>query len=258
MRDELDLAVRNDVNVLIIGETGTGKEYIANYLHELQKQQSGGILLNTPFIPVNCGAIPEALAESILFGHERGSFTSARERQLGKFELARNGTLFLDEIQALPLTTQVKLLRVLQHREVERLGSKGTQPIHCKVIASTNVPLELLIEQKKFRRDLYFRLNVCPIYLPSLRHRKEDLPTLIEGLLEKLRKKHRFQVHDMSAEVFECLLNYDWPGNIRELEHCLLYASLRSSKKIEMKDLPHSVTGQLQRYLTEGTWDLFL
>ncbi len=244
-------------HILIIGETGTGKELVARKIHA---QRAANLLLEdeeAPFVAINSGAIPEALAESILFGHERGAFTSARDRQYGKFEMAKRGSLFLDEVQCLSLSTQVKLLRVLQNNEFERLGSRSVQPIECQIIAATNVPLELLVKRQLFRKDLYYRLNVSPIYLPALRQRKEDLPILIKGLLQKLGQSRHLNAEDLSPEAFEMLLDYSWPGNIRELEHALLYAATRSTNSlIEASNLPGSITGRLSQYLNAGSWDL--
>lgn len=256
LRCEVD-ALKNtqhDLNVLIVGETGTGKECISQILHEKRKAELSVDESAAPFVALNSGAIPESLAESILFGHERGAFTSARERQYGKFEMARRGTLFLDEIQNLSLGTQAKLLRVLQSKQFDRLGAKKSQPIECQVIAASNVPLELLVEKQSFRKDLYYRLNICPLYLPALRHRKEDLPALIRGLLAKLSDSHSLRSLDVSSDAFDILLAYDWPGNIRELEYALLYAGMRAKDIIRPEDLPASLTGELAQYLRDGAW----
>jgi DNA-binding NtrC family response regulator len=192
--------------------------------------------------------------ESILFGHERGAFTSARERQLGKFELARKGTLFLDEVQSLPLSTQSKLLRVLQSREIERLGARQSQLAECQIVLASNVPLEILVQEGRFRRDLYYRLNACPLFLPALRQRREDFPVLMKGLLGRIQRLHGIRPPDIDPEAFEALLTHEWPGNLRELEHALLYACLRCETVIERRHLPPQVTGEHAAYLREGNW----
>ncbi|MBS1984416.1 MAG: sigma-54-dependent Fis family transcriptional regulator [Bdellovibrionales bacterium] len=252
----LQLAASNDLNVLIVGETGTGKELVARHLHQIRRRRKGLTDTEAPFTTVNCAAIPEALAESILFGHERGAFTSARDRQLGKFELARRGTLFLDEIQSLSLTTQSKLLRVLQHRQFERLGAQRAQSVECQIVTASNVPLEILLDRKTFRRDLFYRLNICPLYLHSLRARRDEFEVIVPALLQRLCKEHRLGDRSLSPEAFRCLQAYDWPGNFRQLEHALIFAALRSKTVIELAHLPNFLTGQLKRYLEEGVWDV--
>jgi transcriptional regulator with GAF, ATPase, and Fis domain len=253
IRDQIKIAARRNLSVLIVGETGTGKEVVAREIHEQRCPPKHN---QQPFLPVNCGAVPESLAESMLFGHERGAFTSARDRQYGKFELAEQGTLFLDEIQNLSQSVQVKLLRVLQAREFERIGGKDTVPVDCQIICASNVPLELLIERGLFRKDLYYRLNACPIYIPALRQRREDLPLLISGLLSKLGAEDQSAPLDISPEAFEVLLNYSWPGNLRELEHALLFASLRAQHCIKLADLPPALNGRLSGYLGAGDWSI--
>jgi transcriptional regulator with PAS, ATPase and Fis domain len=254
IRRDIELAASTDINVLIVGETGTGKEVVASWIHQERKIRLQLAKEDCPFVPLNCAAIPENLVESILFGHERGAFTSARTLQRGKFELAKKGSLFLDEIQNLNLEAQSKLLRVVQTREFERLGAQSSDTIQCQIITATNVPLEVLVEKNHFRKDLYYRLNICPIYLPALRSRKEDLPSLIKHFLSQISIKHKLEPKDISIEAFELLLNHPWPGNLRELEHCLVYASLRSKKIIEAKDLPATLNGSLEAYLKTGIW----
>jgi DNA-binding NtrC family response regulator len=254
VRNGLELASKREVPVLVIGETGTGKEVIARALHERRLAALALNPVECPFLPINMAALPESLVESILFGHERGAFTSARERQLGKFELARKGTLFLDEVQSLSLSTQAKLLRVLQSREIERLGARQSQRAECQVVVASNVPLEILVREGRFRRDLYYRLNACPLFLPALRQRREDFPVLIKGLLARLNRVHGIRSPDIDPQAYEALLLHDWPGNLRELEHALLYACLRCEDSIEVKHLPPQVTGRLETYLSEGNW----
>lgn len=202
--------------VLILGETGTGKELIANAIHLHSKVKTG------PFIKINCGAIPENLIESELFGHEKGAFTGAAITQKGRFERADGGTIFLDELGELPLTAQVRLLRVLQHQEVERVG--GAQPIkiNTRVIAATHRNLEKMMLENQFREDLWFRLNVFPIMIPPLRHRKEDIPDLVRFFVDKKSRELNIRLpKDIAASEIRRLLDYEWPGNIRELENLI-------------------------------------
>lgn len=201
--------------VLILGETGTGKELIARAIH------NNSPLRNKPMIKVNCATLPATLIESELFGHERGSFTGAVERRIGKFELAHNSTLFLDEIGELPLDLQVKLLRVLQEKEIERIGGKNTFKVDVRIIAATNRDLEKEVEEGRFRADLYYRLNIFPIHIPSLRSRSEDIPLLATHFIQKLSKKIGKKITKISKYAFEEIMNYNWPGNIRELEHVI-------------------------------------
>ena len=206
----IDLAAKSDVSVLIEGESGTGKELVARAIHFNGLQRQG------PFLAVNCAAIPENLLESELFGHEKGSFTGALTRRIGKFEQAQGGTLFLDEIGDLPASLQVKLLRVLQEREIERVGGASPIPIHVRFIVATNQELKKLVQEGKFRDDLYFRVNVFPILIPPLRERKEDIPELLKYFLQKQKKKPSYRIE---ADALNALMDHDWPGNIRELEN---------------------------------------
>jgi len=253
-RQSLELAARTKLSALIVGETGSGKELLARMLHEKHKALHGLSESEAPFIAVNCAAVPEALSESILFGHERGAFTSARDRKYGKFESAGKGTLFLDEIQNLNLGIQAKLLRVLQNHEIETLGARKPKKIECRLVAATNVPLEILVEKKLFRRDLYYRLNICPIYIPALRQRESDLEKLIEGLQSKISTDHNIGPLRISKKCLNSLKNYSWPGNLRELENSLLYATLRSHEELSLEALPPKITGELEEYLKAGTW----
>ena len=209
--DCIEMAAKSDVNVLIEGESGTGKELVARAIHFNSPQKQG------PFVAVNCAAIPETLLESELFGHEKGSFTGAIARRIGKFEQAQGGTFFLDEIGDLSSAIQVKLLRVLQEREIERVGGNGSIPIHVRFIMATNKNLRQLVSEEKFREDLYFRINVFPVSIPPLRDRKEDIPELLKYFLQKLyRKKPALNIE---PEALKALMHYEWPGNIRELEN---------------------------------------
>ncbi|MHB1286987.1 MAG: sigma-54-dependent transcriptional regulator [Leptospirales bacterium] len=203
-----------DVSVLITGESGTGKELFARACHDRSPRKEG------PFIPINCGAIPENLIESELFGHEKGSFTGATESRGGKFEAANNGTLFLDEVAELPLELQVKLLRVLQDKIVERVGARQGRQLNVRILAATNQPLKDLMAQGRFREDLYYRLSVMSFHLPSLRERGDDVLTLAKHFLEKFRDEYKtHHVIDFSRECLEQIKKYPWPGNIRELEN---------------------------------------
>ncbi len=205
----------SDSTVLILGETGTGKELVARAIHNASPRA------NKLMVKVNCAALPVNLIESELFGHERGSFTGATERRIGKFELANNGTLFLDEIGEMPLELQVKLLRALQEKEIERIGGRTTIKVDARIIAATNRNLEKLMEEGKFRSDLYYRLNIFPINLPPLRNRREDIPSLASHFILRFAKKAGKEISTFSNKALQELIHYDWPGNIRELEHLI-------------------------------------
>jgi DNA-binding NtrC family response regulator len=222
--------------VLIEGESGTGKELVARGIRMLSNRR------NKPFIAVNVGALPESLLESELFGHEKGAFTGAAERRLGRFELADTGTLFLDEIGEIPSTTQVKLLRVLEEREFMRVG--GAQPIHVdvRVVAATNEPLRELVESGRFRADLFYRLNVLRIYLPPLRERPEDIPLLVRRFIQDYSKQHDRPFHGISAEAMQMLIEYSWPGNVRELRNLIeSMVVLSPGHEIQPGDLPRQI-----------------
>ena len=213
--EQVTQAAETDCTVLIIGETGTGKEVFARTVHE-QSQR-----VDMPLIKVNCAAIPKDLFESEFFGHEKGAFTGALAKRIGRFELADRGTLFLDEIGELPLDIQGKLLRVLQEQEFERIGSQNTQKVDVRIIAATNRDLHEDVAQKRFREDLYYRLHVFPVHIPPLRDRLDDLPLLVEHFLKKFSAKHRKVINSVHEESMRELLNYAWPGNIRELENVM-------------------------------------
>ncbi len=225
MKNLIINAARSNSTVLIEGETGTGKELVAHSIHDLSTRSSG------PFIKVNCAAIPRELLESEFFGYEEGAFTGAKKGgKEGRFEMANGGSLFLDEINHMPLTLQPKLLRALQEKEIERVGGKGSIPVDVRIIAASNVPLDKLVEEKRFRIDLYYRLNVIKITIPPLRKRKEDIPLILDDLLDKLNFELGMNVPSISADVKYRLmnLNYDWPGNIRELQNILERAMNKS------------------------------
>ncbi|WP_054870694.1 sigma-54-dependent Fis family transcriptional regulator [Caloranaerobacter sp. TR13] len=223
--------------VLLRGESGTGKELVARAIHYSSNRS------NKPFVAVNCGAIPSNLLESELFGHEQGAFTGAVRLKIGKFERADGGTVFLDEIGDLPKEMQVKLLRVLQEREFERIGGMQTIKTDVRIIAATNRNLEEMVYNGEFREDLYYRLNVIPIYLPSLKERREDIPLLIDYFIDKISDKLGKKVIKLSKEAKDCLYNYDWSGNIRELENVIERLIALSDKSvIEINDLPSNIT----------------
>ncbi len=201
--------------VLIRGESGSGKELIASSIHTNSQREQG------PMVKVNCSALPDSLIESELFGHEKGAFTGADQRRAGRFELANGGTIFLDEIGDLPQATQVKILRILQEREFERLGGTETIRVDVRIIAATNRNLEELIEKGNFREDLFYRINVFPLFLPPLRDRREDIPLLVDHFIEKFNKRNKASVKRITTTALNMLMVYAWPGNIRELENCI-------------------------------------
>ena len=222
-----------DSTVLIQGESGTGKELIARMLHFNSGRK------DRPLIPVNCGAIPENLLESELFGHEKGAFTGAAHTRIGRFELAHGGTIFLDEIGELSLGLQVKLLRVLQERSFERVGGTKTIDVDVRIVAATNQDLEVAVQQKRFREDLYYRLNVIPVTVPPLRERRSDIPLLVKHFLERLNRGKQTAMTDCSSEAMARLMEHHWPGNIRELENMIeRLAVLSRSGTIDVSDLP--------------------
>jgi Nif-specific regulatory protein len=213
----------SEASVLIRGESGTGKELIAQAIHYNSPRSEG------PFVKVNCSALPETVIESELFGHEKGAFTGAVQTRKGRFELADGGTIFLDEIGDLPLSIQVKLLRVLQEREFERVGGNRTQRVNVRVITATHRNLEEMIQQNAFREDLYYRLNVFPIHIPPLRERKSDITLLADHFAEKYSTKNNKVIRRISTPAIELLSSYHWPGNVRELENCIERAVLLST-----------------------------
>ena len=222
--------------VLIEGESGTGKELVARAIHRLSPRRG------KPFIAVNVGALTETLLESELFGHEKGAFTGAAERRLGRFELADTGTLFLDEIGEIPSSTQVKLLRVLEEREVTRVGSGTPIPIDVRVVAATNRPLREHVEEGGFRADLFYRLNVLGIYLPPLRERRDDIPLLVRRFVTEFASLHDREFHGISAEALALLVEYGWPGNVRELRNLVeSMVVLAHGREIGAEDIPRPI-----------------
>lgn len=233
VREYLSQVAGFNTHVLITGETGTGKELAAAMVHERSPRATH------PFICVNCAAIPETLFESEVFGHEKGAFTGADSKRGGLFATASGGTIFLDEIGDMPLSAQSKILRVLESREIQRLGSARSLPVDVRVVAATNQQLEELVDQGKFRSDLFYRLNIGRVHLPPLRERKEDIPNLIAHFLTLLNAQMGRQVVGLEPEVRDCMLDYAWPGNVRELKNLLesTLLTIRSSM-IGFKDLP--------------------
>jgi len=224
-----------DTDVLIMGETGTGKELVARSLHEQSKRR------DNHFVAINCGAIQEQLLNSELFGHEAGAFTDAKQKRIGKFEHSNGGTLFLDEIESMALTTQVPLLRVLQERSIERLGSNKSLPLDIRVLAATKVDLKTAAEQKEFRQDLYYRLNVVTLELPPLRDRREDIPLLFQHFVLVATARTKREMPILDSKAVKVLLEHDWPGNIRELRNIAeRYVLLGESVQFELNEIMHS------------------
>ena len=242
LKDSVRKVAKTNSNVLIMGESGTGKELFAHSIH------AGSMRRKAPFVCVNCGSIPEQLIESELFGYEEGAFTGARKGgKIGLFPAAHGGTIFLDEIGELPLPMQVRLLRVLQDREIQRVGSNVREKVNVRVVAATNRNLYQMVKKGEFRSDLYYRLNVVTLHLPLLRERKEDLPLLIQMILSKISKKESMGAIEISREAMDHLLRYDWPGNVRELENVLERAInfTDAGEKIKAKNLPERITGSM-------------
>ena len=253
-----------NTTILILGETGTGKELIASAIHEMSPRKE------RPLITVNCAALPGNLIESELFGREKGAFTGADTRQVGRFEVAHGSTLCLDEIGELPLELQAKLLRVIQHNEFERLGSSQTIKVDVRIVATTNRDLEEEVRKGRFRQDLYYRLNVFPITVPPLRQRKEDIPLMVQAFIERYSRKLGKQITSIQKETMKALQDYPWPGNVRELESIIERAVilcpgpvLQLADKLEISS-PHSSSAvrtleeternQILKILSETRW----
>lgn len=235
--DLIKKVANTSTHILITGESGTGKELVARSIHHQGNRKAGS------FVAINCAAIPPELMESEMFGHERGAFTGAHTRTIGKFEHANGGTLFLDEISALRPDLQAKLLRVLQEKEIERIGSNRTIKVDIRVISATNTNLEADVAQGKFRQDLYFRLNVVPISIPPLRERKEDIPLLAQHFLNKFNIAFNKKIAGFSKKALDALCRYHWPGNIRELENLIerIVVLSKDNNPIELKDIPFEI-----------------
>ena len=241
----IDKVADSDSTILISGESGTGKELIARTIHYNSSRRDQAL------VPVNCGAIPENLLESELFGHEKGAFTGAVNARLGRFELAHGGTLFLDEVGEMSLPLQVKLLRVLQERCFERVGGTKTIGVDVRILAATNQDLEVAVQEKRFRKDLFYRLNVIPVTIPPLRERASDIPLLIEHFLARFNEMKQASVREVDPEAMEYVLHYHWPGNIRELENLVeRLVVLKKTGTIMPSDLPDKVLRSLPPPLT--------
>ncbi|TDJ01888.1 MAG: sigma-54-dependent Fis family transcriptional regulator [Caldithrix sp.] len=233
----LERVIETNVTVSIQGESGTGKELLARSIH------FNGRRKQKPFVAVNCAAIPESLLESEFFGHEKGAFTGAIARRVGKFEQADGGTIFLDEIGDMPYSTQVKILRVLQERQFQRVGGTETVEVDVRVISATNKNLEEEMKQGNFREDLYYRINVYPIFVPPLRRRREDIPALAAFFLEKFNKEYHRKIKAILPQTLDYLMNYEWPGNVRELENILERSFLHASDGVlAAEHLPITIT----------------
>jgi DNA-binding NtrC family response regulator len=236
--DLINKVAATDVTVLIRGESGTGKELVARAIHEQSLARRKG-----EFIAMNCAALPSELIESELFGHEKGAFTGAAAQRKGKFELANGGTIFLDEIGDMSLNTQAKLLRVLEERKIERLGSSATVAVDVRVVSATNRDLQQAVNEEKFRADLYYRLRVVQIDLPPLRERREDIPLLAAHFLKGYAERYQLKCTDLSAEALQRLVAYDWPGNVRELRNALERSVvLADGTELQANDLPAELT----------------
>ena len=236
---KIEKVAPTDSTVLITGESGTGKELIVKALHKLSPRA------NKPLVPINCGAIPKDLLESELFGHEKGAFTHAFRARPGRFELADGGTVFLDEIGELDPSLQVKILRVIQEKEIERLGSVKSKKVDVRIVAATNRDLEEEVKKGNFREDLFYRLNVVPIYVPPLRERKEDILLLAEYFLKKFCDKNRRGAMELHPETKKILINYSWPGNVRELENLMERMTILCDEdKVLPSDLPDKILSE--------------
>ena len=234
--ETIEKVAQTDSTVLITGESGTGKELVARAIHENSARAA------KPWVVVNCGAIPSELLEAELFGHVKGAFTGATQNRQGRFELAQGGTLFLDEVGDIPLHLQVKLLRVLQTRQCEAVGSSRTYDLDVRIIAATNRDLDEAVQKKEFREDLYYRLNVIPVKIPSLRERKTDIPLLVTHFIQQFNELTGHSVESPSGQILEALMAYDWPGNIRELENLMeRLVILKGQGTVDLGDLPHRI-----------------
>lgn len=232
----IEKVAQTDSTVLITGESGTGKELVARSIHE------NSLRASKPLVVVNCAAIPSELLEAELFGHVKGAFTGATQNRQGRFELAQGGTIFLDEVGEIPLHLQAKLLRVLQTRQFEPVGSSRTQEVDVRIIAATNRDLEEAAQKREFREDLYYRLNVIPVKIPSLRTRKTDIPLLVKHFVQQFNELTGHAVEPPSGQILEALLAYDWPGNVRELENLMeRLVILKGQGTVDLGDLPHRI-----------------
>jgi len=245
----VDMVAAASSTVLLLGETGTGKELVARAIHErsLRRKET--------FVTLNCAAIPSSLFESELFGHERGAFTGANMQRAGRLELADRGTLFLDEVGDMPLELQPKLLRTLQERTYERLGSARTRGIDVRLVAATNCNLDQMVEEKRFRRDLYYRLNVFPIRIPPLRERREDIPLLVEHFTQKYARQMNKQIDTIPKSTIEKLQRWSWPGNVRELENLIERSVILSCNRTLSVSLPEKMNSAIDTAAVVGNFE---
>ena len=242
----VEMVAASDATVLLLGETGTGKELIARAIHERSARQK------ETFVTLNCAAIPSSLFESELFGHERGAFTGAHIQKMGRLEVADRGTLFLDEVGDLPLDLQPKLLRALQERAYERVGSARTRNVDVRLVAATNCDLEQMMADKQFRSDLYYRLNVFPIQLPPLRERSEDIPLLVQHFTQKYACRMGKQITTVPAATLQKLQRWSWPGNVRELENLIERSVILSNNSVLNVSLPDKMNGAIDAATVVG------
>lgn len=249
LKNVIERIANTDIPVLLTGESGCGKEVFANAIHQISLRK------NQPYIKINCAAIPKDLMESELFGYEGGSFSGAlKNGRAGKFEQANNGTLLLDEIGELPLEMQAKLLRVLQEYEIERIGSSKPIPLNIRIICCTNQDLNEMVKQKKFRQDLLYRINIMHLDIPPLRERREDIPALCESFVSKINKKYKFHIEGISKNAMAILMDYEWPGNIRELQHTLERAAvLTNNHMLKAEDFSFLSKNAANPFSSAGT-----
>jgi len=233
---QAEKAAKSNANILIEGESGTGKEVFAQSIHALSRRNYG------PFVKINCAEIPEMLLESELFGYEKGAFTGAQKRKIGKFELANQGTIFLDEISEMSLALQAKMLRVIEDKTISRVGGLENIPVDVRIIAATNRKLWQYVKEGKFREDLYYRLNVVSLSLPPLRQRKEDIPLLINHFIHIYQQQEDVTIRRIDSSVVKALLQYEWTGNVRQLENAIHHAIIMTTDDvISLEDIPHNI-----------------
>ena len=245
----VEMVAASDASVLLLGETGTGKELIARAIHQRSRR------CNQSFVPLNCAAVPSSLFESELFGHERGAFTGAHIQRAGRLELADRGTLFLDEVGDLPLELQPKLLRTLQDHTFERLGSARTKTVDVRLVAATNCDLEKMMEDKQFRSDLYYRLNVFPIRIPPLRERREDIPLLVRHFTQKYAQRMGKRIDTIPEAMMQKLVRWDWPGNVRELENLIERSVILTTGNVLAVSLPEKINGAINAAAVVGSYE---
>jgi formate hydrogenlyase transcriptional activator len=245
----VEMVAESDATVLLLGETGTGKELMARAVHERSQRQNG------KFVTLNCAAIPSQLFESELFGHERGAFTGAHAQKLGRLEVADRGTLFLDEVGEMPLELQPKLLRALQERAYERVGSARTKKVDLRLVAATNCDLEQMIAEKQFRSDLYYRLNVFPIRIPPLRERREDIPLLVQHFTQKYARRMNKRIETITAKTLRKLMCWNWPGNVRELENLIERSVILTTHSVLTVSLPEKMSGAIDAAAVAGQYE---